>query len=511
MPIDFPPPPTPLQGELASLQADANQGAVKVEIAGYTLRVHAPGVLDEVDIRAATAGLDDLSNAVRALAAAAQRKGLLAPKTLYVRNGNEVYVSLYPGTINKISVPKRLMPYFDGMGRNEALTIAAFERRRLLAGIHSNRMGAGYTPVFTPAQGNAYDLTLKPGSEMVSPGGVRVNLSNTGNRFTGREFLDLDARRGTPYGDEFSVLARTAAKVFEIDDVEPGSDYHEYQAGWSRVTPFGLFGLSGRYLDYRQQAQMIAFNGELWTLDAGYTGILTSTATQRLTVQGKADYIYKRLELDSNGQKLQKEPYASLEAGLAWSTSFKLASQSWLSLAAFSARKGFGDVGSSLTVAELDYWLLRPSYSLRSQGGAISGELQLSAQYADVTVPEQQQWIVGGIGNLHAYVPGVALGDRGLLARLVGEYTVINFEAYRISLKPRVFLEFAAAEFSDPPLGREDEVESLSDIGAEVVLGLGPFFETALTAALPLHSSKVPKQVRDDARADFFFRLTGRF
>ena len=55
----------------------------------------------------------------------------------------------------------------------------------------------------------------------------------------------------------------------------------------------------------------------------------------------------------------------------------------------------------ALTRADVNYWLARPSYSLRSQGNPFTAELQLAAQYAGVTVPEQQQWIVGGVGNLH--------------------------------------------------------------------------------------------------------------
>lgn len=510
MPIDFPPPPTPVQGDAASLQADANQGAVSVEIAGYTLRVHAPGVLAEEDILAATAGIEDFSTAVRNLAAAAQRNGVLAPKTLYVKSGNDIYVSVYAGTVNSVSAPVQLMPYFEGLGKEAPLTVGQFERKRLLASIHASRMGAGYTPVFTPAEGAAYDLTLKPSTEVVSPGAVRVNLSNAGNRFTGREFLDLDARRGSSSGDEFSALARTAASVLDIDDVEPGSDYHEYQLGWSRVTPYGLFGLSSRYIDYRQQALGLAFNGEIWTVDLGYTGVLLSTATSRITVQAKADYLSKRLELDSNGQLLQKEPYPSVELGASWSTSFRLLSESWLSVSSLSARQGFGKDSSALTRADLDYWLVRPSYSLRSQGSEFVVELQLAAQYADLTVPEQQQWIVGGIGNLHAYVPGVAVGDRGLLARVVGEYKGIS--VHGISIKPRAFVEFAAAEYTDDAGGLlPGDVQTLTDIGGEVVIGLQPWLETALTAAAPVQHANVSKQVRDDARSDFFFRLTAKF
>ena len=153
---------------------------------------------------------------------------------------------------------------------------------------------------------------------------------------------------------------------------------------------------------------------------------------------------------------------------------------------------------------------MRPSYALRSQGTLFTTELQLAMQYADVTVPEQQQWIVGGIGNLHAYVPGVAVGDRGLLARLSSEYKGISY--HEVSFKPRVFVEFAAAEY-DQNFGGQlpDGVQSLTDIGAEIVVGIRPWLETALTAALPVQHDNVSKQVRDDARADFFFRLTAKF
>ena len=510
MPIDYAAPPAPVQGDISTLRADASRGAVSVAVGRYTLHVHAPGVLAEAEIKAAIVGSVDLSNAVRQLTAAAQRRGALVPKTLYARNGNEVYVSIQAGTIGSVSAPPELMPYFEGLSKQNPLRIEDFEKKRLFASVHASRMGESFTPVFSAGAGQTYALLLKPGAEAVNPGSVRINLSNTGNRFTGREFLDLDIRRGLASGDEISALARTAATVLQIDDQEPGSDYHEYQLGWSRVTPLGLFAASSRYFDYRQQVQGLAYNGELWITDASYTGVLRSSTTSRITVQAKADYIYKRLELDSNGLLLQEQPYPSLELGAAWSTSLRFLDRQWLSVATVSTRKGLGSSSRAASAfADLDYWLLRPSYSLRSQGAPWTAELQLSLQYANDTVPEQQQSIVGGIGNLHAYVPGVALGDRGLLVRLVGEYAPHTF--YTVSFKPRVFLEFGAAEYSEKASGRPDGVQALTDIGAEVVIGFRPWLEAALAAALPLQSSGVAKQVRDDARADLLFRLTSRF
>lgn len=510
MPIDFPPPPVPLQGDLATLQAEAGQGEVTVPVADYTLHVHAPGVLGEEQIRAATAGLDDLSNAVRALASAAQRAGTIAPKTLYVRSGSEVYVSIYAGMLGSVDAPQPLMPYFEGLAGGEALDLGDFERRRLFASVHATRLGAGYTPVFTPGEGDRYDLTLKPSADAVNPGVVRVNLSNAGNRFTGREFLDLDARRGTASGDEYSVLARTAASILQLDEDEPGSDYHEYALGWSRVAPWGLIGANLRYLDYRLLSGGTRFNGELLIGDLGYTGVLSSTLVSRLTVQGKIDYIQKKLEQDADGLLRQEEPYPSLELGTAYSRTLRLFSEGFLALASFSARKGFGDGDPRLTLADLDYWLLRPAVSLRWQRLPWSAELQAAGQYSGVTVPEQQQWVLGGIGNLHAYVPGVAVGDSGALFRAVGERGV--FDTQHWSLRLRGFVEYGAAQYTEDVAGRPaGDLQSLADAGAELVAAYKPFLELALTAAAPIYDDGVNETAREDARSDFFFRITAKF
>lgn len=510
MPIEFPPPPMPLQGELSTLQADAGEGAVVVLIGVYRLLVHAPNVLDAQQIKTITRDLEDLSGAIRALTAAAQRNGVLAPRALYARSGGDIYVSIRAGRISSVEAPQPLAPYFDDLPEGQPVSLGAFEKRRLLASIHASRRGESYSPQWLAGEGDDYRLKLKRGADDINQGSVRVNLSNTGNRFTGREFLDLEGRRGTADGGEFSILARTAAMVLRLDDVEPGSDYHETQLGYSRVNRLGLFSLSARYLDYRQQVQNVAFNGELWTADLSYTTVLRSSVTSRVTVQGRADYIHKQLELDSDGQQLQKEPYASLETGVAWSHSFHFLSNSWLSLATLSMRKGLGDLGSSAnTRVDLDYWLARPGFSLRSQGTALTGELQLALQYTDTILPEQQQWIVGGVGNLQAYVPGVAIGDRGVLLRAVAEYKPVTYALF--SVKPRAFVEFAAAEYAETGNGVPNGVQSLSDVGAELVMGFGPYLETALTAALPLSDRGVPRQLRDDARADFFFRFTAKF
>lgn len=509
MPIDFPPPPTPQQGDLATLQAESAAGAVSVNIGIYVLRVFAPGIFSESEIRSITEGMLDLSRAVRALNGAAQSKGVVAPRTRYFRDGDDIYVSITAGSLAAVDAPKPLKRYFTGLIGEKPLLLGDFEKKRLLAGVHASRMGADFAPVLAPVQGGGYQMTFKRGTETVSSGSARVNFSNFGNRFTGREFVDLDVREGSRWGDEFSAQARTAAKLTGIDDVEPGNEYNELQLGWNRVTPYGLFGLSGRMIDYRQQFGTLAFNGQINFLDVGYTGIVVSNASQRLTVQARADYVEKTLDFAASGILAQREPYASLELGSTWIASFRLLGQGLLSQATIAVRRGLGDWGPERTASDLDYWLLRPAYSLRMLGEGFSGELQLLSQLASVAVPEQQQWVVGGIGNLHAYVPGVAIGDRGVSARLVGEAPMLMLG--NVSFKTRLFLEWGAAEYSQAAAGQPQARQSASDVGGELVLGFGRFFETALAAAMPLHDSGIDRQTRDDARADFLFRFSGKF
>ena len=46
-----------------------------------------------------------------------------------------------------------------------------------------------------------------------------------------------------------------------------------------------------------------------------------------------------------------------------------------------------------------------------------SASFTWSGQWADATLPQNQQWVLGGLGNLTAWLPAVLVGDSGMLAR----------------------------------------------------------------------------------------------
>jgi hypothetical protein len=464
MPINFPPPPEPTQADAATLQAEAS-GGITTTVAGYAVHVLATGILSEQDIQDTVAGIEDLSTAVRALTAAAQRAGVVAPITHYARIDNDIYVSVAGGKLHAVVAPEELRPYFDDLVTDQPLTVGDFEPRRVLAGIHASRAQYDLTPVFAPAAGGeGYDMALKPAASGVNRGGIRVNYSNAGNRYTGREFLDLDFRYGTKHGDEFSGLERRAVHLLDIDTEVPGSEYDEKQLGWTRVTPYGLFGSSGRLIDYTQVVADNRFLGEIWVADLSWTGVPYAQMDRRISIQAKVDYTSKELNLDDFGLA-QEEKYGSVELGAAYSHTFYALTTPWLAVASLSGRQGFGGERFN-SDADLSYWLVRPSLSLRSQASDWIPELQIAAQYTTNTVPEQQQWVLGGILNLQSTVPGVAFGDRGVLTRLTLEHGPLVYPY--VALKPKAYVEFGASQFSQSPSNGLDETATLADVGIEL-------------------------------------------
>jgi hemolysin activation/secretion protein len=132
--------------------------------------------------------------------------------------------------------------------------------------------------------------------------------------------------------------------------------------------------------------------------------------------------------------------------------------------------------------------------------------LEASGQYSDQTVPEQQQWVLGGLGNLTAYLPGLAVGDKGYLMRLQGEAGA--YPVYRgVELRPRAFVEYAATQYNS--LGGGDP--RVADAGVELGFKLVSWLSGSVAYARSFYDKDVPQPVLDATDARVYFRLQGEF
>jgi hemolysin activation/secretion protein len=501
MALDMPPPIVPEQGEV-----QPGSAIVTASFQNYTVHVLGAAAVDGAQLSRAIAAADTLSNAVRAVASAYYAAGYPAARVVYSLQGQDLYVLVSLDGLTATEGEARITRYFDGVVGESPLTAGALEPRRVLASVHADRAGLDLLSSLRPGDGGAV-LQLQPGPDPVDPTQVVIEIGNPGNRFVGRYFIDFNLRTGTRWGDEFRAIARSGQRGFS--DAEDG-DYFEQHLGWNRVTPWGIFGLGGRYVDYRyddrENTPAVSVNGGVTVGEVYWLYPLLADLRSRLTVQGKVDRIDNANDISSTGQAVLRELYTSVEAAATYQYGFEWLDFRWDLDAGLSVRKGLGDSSAPLTNANLDYLLYRPSLRLRNYlTERYSVALELSAQFSGDTVPQQQQWVMGGLGNLSSALPGLAVGDQGYLVRLVG--AAGDYELYGVSVSPKVFIESGAAEFdalrSDKP--------ALSDIGFEVGVRVYDWLEGSLAYAESLSEKDLSQADLDAADANLYFRLQFKF
>lgn len=521
MAIDYPPPLPPQQGSLQQLQQTPEAAAITFK--EYRIHWLGPKPLAEPQMLRAVATADTLSDAVRALSSALYAAGYPASRLSYALSGQDLYVLASLGKISKVDVNKPLAPYFRSLAGKDPLTDSELERRRVLASIHADRAGIAATPSFepgvsvVPVEGSTetaplasdYALGLKPGpGEAPDQNKFRVEFGNPGNRFVGRYFTDLDIRAGTGDGDEFHSFSRLG--IHGLNTGSEGGTYGEQNLGWNRVTPYGIFGIGGRYAYYGLEQSAIVsvpVTGLIRSGEAYWLYPLFADINSRTTLSAKVDRIGKTTDLRDRDEKVQQELYNSVELGASYLNSFHWLGHRWDFEGGVNARKGLGEEHAPLTPADQSYFLVRPAVRLKyffTDRYALG--LEAGGQYSDKTVPEQQQWVLGGLGNLSAYLPGVAVGDKGYLVRAQGEAGA--FPVYRGSeIRPRVFVEYAATQYNDLGGG----IPRVADAGVEVGIKFLSWLSGSVAYARSFFDKDIPDPVLGATDARVYFRIQGEY
>ncbi len=161
-----------------------------------------------------------------------------------------------------------------------------------------------------------------------------------------------------------------------------------------------------------------------------------------------------------------------------------------------SANPRFGMIQGSLT------------YTQALPAGYSAG-LSWSGQWADATVPQNQQWVLGGFGNLTAWLPSVLIGDNGTLARATA--TTPTWEWLGISLNGSIFAEGGVATLHYTPFGTPVS-RGLADAGLSVSGSLKGGTSLLLAYAWPVASRNLDQAALDALdRAHLYFSLNQSF
>lgn len=513
MAVGLPPPQTPQLAPLQQVRATVETSSVAFQ--SYTIHVGGALALSENEVKTALAAAPSLSDAVRNLTAAAYAKGFPAVQTLYALAGQELYVTINPGKLSAVHAAAPMDRYFDDLAGADPLTASMLERRRVLASVHADRAGVESTPKFI-ADGAGGTVLEAQRDGLAEPTALRLEYGNPGNRFVGRHFLDLSVETGDIWGDHFRLYWREALNGLNQQSVSPKT-YHEPNLTYDRVTPWGIFGAALDYATYEFVFNQLSLRGELRQADVHYLLPLYADFDTRWTVQAKFDYIEKKTEQQANRARLQSEQYGSVELGSSYAQTAEFGTHHASAEGALSMRKGLGSGRAQTGPGELDYLLLRPTLlATYAWTRHLASSVQASGQLTRDTLPEQQEQVLGGIGNLSAWLPGVAVGDSGYVMRAQTEYT---WYVYGFELKPRGFVEYGstrlqhAGVISDVLFAQTiaNSRQSLADAGVELGFKIAHLIDGAVSYASGFHDDGVDQTILDRSRADIYFRAAVKF
>lgn len=474
-------------------------------------QVHLLGtkVLDDADIAKATQGAQSLSDVVRNLAALYYDAGYPAAQMIYALAEPDLYVLGVLGEVSAVEGDTAVTSYFTGLATGQPLRDSDLEPRRMLATMHSDRAAEQVSARFEPdpAGGGRYRMKLDQADGTPDPTDIKVEFGNPGNRFVGRHFLTLDGRTGFSTGDEISGGWRRALTgLNEHDDAE---DFNEETLGWNRVTRLGIFGIAGANTDYTLNLGTTAVNGDLQTAEAAWLYPLAASFNGRWTINFKVDYTDKTLTTQVGQTLIQTQKYGSAEIGTAYSHAMSVGSLPLDLTVGLSVRKGMGDdkTDNTLTAADLGYLVFRPQAAAKlGFSNDWSTRLTLAAQITSDTLPEQSQWVMGGIGNASAYLPGIGVGDSGGLARWQIDYSGLGAIA-GLKISPRLFAEYSYAKYeNDIPAGSSG-TPTVADAGIELIGEWKDLLEARLTYAESIYDKDLDDTVLDEADANLYFRL----
>lgn len=510
MPIALPSPLPPVQGAADLIQQQGSPVAT-ASVQGIQLQVIGPDVVDKAVLEAAISASTTMSDAVRQVQAVYYAAGYPAVQVTYALAEPNLYVLVSLGKVTKVEAPAPYDGYLSGVVGPDPLTDEALEPGRTLASIHADRAGESAIPTLIPGEGGAV-LRIAPTSDWPSRSSIGAEFGNPGNRFVGRYFVDYFARHSFTTGDEIRATGRHALEGIS-DKNENANGYNEHTLGWSKITQIGLFGVTGRYVGY-QQNPGISLDGEIIQGELGWLYLLSASFDGRWTIGAKADYTRKDYSTTLTEQTLQRQEYGSVELSTDYALVVRPADIKTDLSAGLVVRSGLGDdkTDDPITAADLGYLLFRPTLSARAQ---LAEHLALVAvvtgQFSGDTVPEQQQWVVGGVGNIEAYLPGVAAGDSGALGRFQVEFTGFTMGAF--SVTPRLFAEYGFAKYENAVAANNQPSgeQTLADAGVSLAFAFGDSFDAAVSYAESLEEDNITKDTLDESDANVYFRVGMKF
>lgn len=501
MAIDLPPaiPPQLATVEFATRNSTAGSahtgqaGNVAVNIYGNTL-------LTSEQIDAALAEASNASQAVLNLNQAYWQAGHLLVTLQYAVKDSELVIGVTEGQLADLIAPESIYPFFDGLIGDTNLTHDEFNDARLLSNMKSQRAGYDINIRYHLEPNNPENVTIIMESEEqedFDDTGLSVTFGNPGNRFVGRYFGNIEYNHLFDTGAKLSVGWESALTSLSDDkDLNGGLDYNRYLVSIDQPTQLGLYGLSYNQTRYGSD------NGgknETLIVDIKATGeqMLIRSDRTRISVNQAVGHI----EDETKGAATRDEQHTYISGGATWLQ--KMGNYSRF-LASLNVKQGVD--GDNTVGNDSKFTIFAPEFGAKiSLFGSIWANLDLSGQFTNdnLAVPRQQQWVLGGMSGLSAWLPGILASDEGYFGRASLAWRPNTAGTLRLAAS--VFYEYGLARDAD---GTGEA--ALSDVGVRGSLLYGDNTSLDVIVARPIEDEDIGP-LSEALEADFFFMARHQF
>ncbi len=520
MALDLPP-AAPAGAPQAAIVAPAPQAAepLYVDSHGYRYAVTGNTLLAPETVVATIEGAATPKEAIEALNAEYQRRGYFLTAIGGNVSNKLVALVVVQGRLTEPEITPGLAPFFAGLEERDDVTRNALLRRSALAELYSNRQGMRPKIAFAPAAavgGSKMTVTEEeiPGAKPWSAG---LAFGNLGSRYSSRYTAGATGSVRPGGGLELSANYTQGLPGMTADS--GGSQYQAGGLGLSVVTPLGVYGANWSGIAYQigESAAPLYPIGDINTAGVTGTQLLFASETARLAANESFTYNDNVVTVFSNVSpfKLTDQHYGVVAAGLVYSDSVAILGKNANYSVGVTASKGTSNRGGTFVpvtigVADPRFGMLQANFNYgQALPAGFSLSLALSGQWADSTVPQNQQWVIGGFGNLTAWLPAALVGDGGSLGRL--NLTTPGYAWQGYGVTGSAFVEAGLVRSQVTP-ANNPVTRSLADAGLSLS-ATTPFGTVAsLAYAWPIASRNVDLDViNNQSRAHLYFSLNQSF
>lgn len=554
MAIDLPPSlPPSLENPGYVVDVQRQRGAYIRAVGSFSVQVSGDHYLTFAELEAIFEQAESPSEAILLMDNKTRQKGHLLVQYLYARPINGIiHVLAVQKSVGEIQGDSNIAHFFRGWKGDSTPTRNEFVRYQTNANLYSRRTGRDYAVSYEEtSQADTLNLQFSetPDSSRTRWNGA-LQLGNQGNRFVGRYYLDSALGYNFDRGSQLQVRYQTS--IEDWGEVGDGEGYRNTQLAYSYPSRWGLFSIEARRAEYirifttsaSSDACSLGLPGSVCLISApgnppqteeldatidvlaanGQQLILADT-DYRWTLQQRLEAVDSEL-LSSNGAALQDERYTSLEIGtryerlnqfnnkpLNWQASLRVKH----GLSSDSGTFGTAPEANGVAIGKrtAEYTIIKPGFGAAytlSENWDLS--FTASSQFTRDQLPQQQQWVLGGASRMHAYLPGVLVGDSGYHAK-----TAIsrNWVFGNLTFNAGLFYEYGASGFEDARGADStgainlNRYSTLQDAGINASLKIGSNLEVTAIAATPLTESNTSKQRTEEQEADFFVVVKASF